>query len=185
LVKVTNRREARQPVAREVPQTAGNRNFKGEIMAVLKIDRKAADNKYLHRDFHVSGDAGLAYVGKRFGDAGVTEYLERFSRAMYAPLAGEIKKEGLKALKAHIEKIYEIEEMPEVLHTTLHDGELLVMVDRCPALTYFRSINYKPSKWYKELTATVNRVIADMAGCRFEMQAYDESTGQAAYRFYK
>jgi hypothetical protein len=154
-------------------------------MAIKKIDRKAADNKYLHRDFHTSADAGLAYVGKRYGDAGVREYLERFSRAMYAPLAEAVKKDGLKALQAHIERIYAVEEASEVLHTVLKDDELSVTVDRCPALTYFRSIRYEPSRWYKEMTATVNRVIAELAGCRFEMRSYDEADGRASYRFYK
>jgi hypothetical protein len=154
-------------------------------MAIKKIDRKAVDNKYLHRDFHVSGDVGLAYIGNRYGDAGVCEYLERYSRAMYAPLVEAVKKDGLRALQAHIEKIYEIEEAPEVLHTVLQDNELSVRVDHCPAVAYFRSIKYEPSRWYKELTTTVNRVIAGLAGYRFEMGSYDEADGKASYRFYK
>ena len=40
-------------------------------MAKRVMDRRAADNKYLHRDFHVSGDLGIQYVGERYGDNGV------------------------------------------------------------------------------------------------------------------
>jgi hypothetical protein len=154
-------------------------------MSKLVMDRHAADNKYLHRDFHVSGDNGIRYVGERYGDAGVREYLERFARSWYAPLAETIRREGLGALKAHIEKTYETEEASDVLHTVLDAGELAVTVDRCPALAYFDSIGYTPSKWYRELTVTVNRTIADMAALEFELQFYDDKTGRAAYRFYR
>ena len=153
-------------------------------MAKLVMDRHAVDNKYLHRDFHVSADTGLAYVGKHWGDAGVKEYLERFARAWYSPLAAEVKKKGFVALREHIEKIYQIEEAPEVLHFTLKEGELRVSMDHCPGIAYMRSIGYEPSPWYVELTSTVNRVIAEMCDLGFEMISYDNETGQASYRFF-
>jgi hypothetical protein len=149
------------------------------------MDRKAADNKYLHRDFHVSTDNGLLYIGTHYGDKGIREYLEQFSRSWYAPLAAAVRKDGLGAMKAHIEKIYETEEATDVLHISLKGEELSVSVDRCPAVTYMRSIGYTPSRWYKELTSTVNRIVADMAGIGFEMLSYDETSGKAAYRFYE
>ena len=153
-------------------------------MAKLVMDRRAADNKYLHRDFHVSGDTGLAYVGRRWGDAGVREYLERFARAWYSPLVSGVKKNGLAAIKEHIERIYQTEEASDVLHITLKKGELKVCVDRCPGIAYMRSIGYDPSPWYGELTSTVNRVIAEMCGLGFEMISYDKDTGKAEYRFF-
>ena len=153
-------------------------------MAKLVMDRKAVDNKYLHRDFHVSTDTGLAYVGSHWGDTAVKEYLERFARAWYSPLATEVKKNGLAAIKEHIEKIYQIEEAPDVLHCELKNGELAISIDHCPAITYMRSIGYEPSPWYAELTSTVNRVIAEMCGLGFQMISYDTQTGKAAYRFF-
>ena len=153
-------------------------------MANLAIDRKAADNKYLHRDFHVSADVGLAYVGSHWGDAAVREYLEHFARTWYSPLIAEVKKNGLKAIKDHIEKTYQIEEACDVLHCELKDGELAVSIDRCPAITYMRSTGHEPSPWYVELTSTINRVIAEMCGLGFEMLSYDKNTGKAGYRFF-
>ncbi|NLJ41280.1 MAG: hypothetical protein GX352_06710 [Clostridiales bacterium] len=154
-------------------------------MAKKVMDRRAADNKYLHRDFHVSGDLGIEYVGKRFGDNGVKEYLRRFATAFYSPLVEDIKERGLVALKEHIENIYEIEEAPEVLKTTLEEEELLVEVSQCPAIAYMKSIDYTPSKWYIEQTRTVNETIADNADLGFELISYDDETGKTAYRFFR
>ena len=153
-------------------------------MAKLVMDRRASDNKYLHRDFHVSGDTGIAYVGRLWGDSAVTEYLENFTVSWYSPLIAGIKKNGLDALQEHIEKIYGIEEASDVLHITRTKNELKINVDRCPAISYMRSIGHEPSPWYKELTSTVNRVIAEKSGVGFEMISYDEKTGRASYRFF-
>jgi len=153
-------------------------------MAKLVMDRRAADNKYLHRDFHVSGDRGLAYVGKHWGDAGVKEYLERFTVSWYSPLIADIGSKGLEALRDYIQKIYDAEEASGVLHITFSENELMVNVDRCPGISYMHSIGYEPSPWYRELTSTVNRVIAEKSGINFELQSYDEKTGKTAYRFF-
>ena len=71
----------------------------------LKIDRKASDNKYLHRDFHVSADIGIAYVGRYYGDNGVKEYLTDFTKSYYQKLVEEIKEFGLIALEKYLKKI--------------------------------------------------------------------------------
>ena len=148
------------------------------------MDRRAADNKYLHRDFHVSADTGLAYVGKRWGDAGVKEYLERFTRSWYSPLIAQVRERGLSALQQHIENTYRTEEALQFLHIKAADNELMVSVDRCPGVSYMRSIGYEPSPWYSELTSTVNRIIAEMSGLGFEMVSYDKETGKTQYRFF-
>lgn len=154
-------------------------------MTMKAMSRKAADNKYLHRDFHVSGDTGLRYVGERYGDNGVKEYLRRFAASNYSPLVDSIIKKGLGALKEHIENTYMTEEAIEVLKTTLTENELLVEIDHCPAIAYMKSIGYTPSKWYVEETRTVNETIADNADLGFELVSYDTDTGKAAYRFFR
>jgi hypothetical protein len=153
-------------------------------MATLVMDRRAADNKYLHRDFHISTDTGLRYLGTHYGDAAVQEFLKQFVRAWYAPLAEAVRREGLGALQRHIKEIFEIEEAADSVHTLLEEGELRVLEEKNPALSYMRSTGYEPSPWYGELTVAVNRYIAEMAGIGFEFQTYDQETGKAAYRFF-
>ena len=48
-----------------------------------------------------------------------------------------------------------------------------------------KEVGYTPSKWYKDLTETVNRVIAKNSGFGFEMISYSEENGKAEYRFFK
>lgn len=33
---------------------------------MLQMERKASDNKYLHKDFHVTLDLGITYIGGTF-----------------------------------------------------------------------------------------------------------------------
>ena len=145
--------------------------------------RTAADNKYFHRDFHKSMDLGFAYVGEHYGDNGVKTYLRSFTREYYAPLVEKIKQEGLSALYGHIKRIYEIEEMPEVLSLTLTDDRLDVQVEKCPGLVHFKATGYTASPWYVEATRTVNETIADMADLSYIQHSYDENDGRCTYTF--
>ena len=148
------------------------------------MDIKAADNEYLHKDFHISADNGLEYVGMKYGDNGVREYLTRYARAFYKPLFDAYKKEGLKALKEQQQKLYEAEKMPEVFHADLTEDCLTVTIDRCPAVTFLRSRGKAPSKWYIELTRTVNMAIADELDLGFSLEYYHEEDGSCKYRYF-
>lgn len=154
-------------------------------MAKHVMDRKASDNKYLHRDFHTSMDLGVKYLGENFGDNAVTDYLRKFTVDYYSPLIAEAKKTGLKAIADHIKNTYEIEEAPEVLDMTLTDSELRVKVSACPAVTYFNKTGYTPSKWYRCTTSTWGEALADALDYGFEMISYEDATGKAEYRFFK
>lgn len=154
-------------------------------MAQRIMDIHASENKYLHRNFHVSADNGLRYVGENYGDNGVKEYLRTFTKAYYRPMISDVQKRGLIALKEQIEKIYIVEEMPETVKITFSEDELVVEIKECPAISHFNNTGYHPSKWYIELTRTVNETIADLCNLGFEMISYDEVTGMAKYRFYK
>ncbi|MBQ5777635.1 MAG: hypothetical protein IIV97_02320 [Oscillospiraceae bacterium] len=150
----------------------------------LHITRSDADNEYFHRDFHVSAKNGVEYVGNKFGDRGVEELLTRFAKAYYSPLAAKVKNQGLAALKEQIEEVYKIEKAPENVECTLTDKELSVKVSACPGVTYIKSTGKDPSKWYVELTRTVNRTIAEMCGIGFEFTSYNEENGACEYRYF-
>ena len=150
----------------------------------LHITRSDADNEYFHRDFHVSAKNGVEYVGNKFGDRGVEELLTRFAKAYYSPLAAKVKNQGLAALKEQIEEVYKIEKAPENVECTLTDKELSVKVSACPGVTYIKNTGKDPSKWYVELTRTVNRTIAEMCGIGFEFTSYNEENGACEYRYF-
>jgi len=154
-------------------------------MGKISIDRRAADNKYLHRDFHAALDQGLMYLGERYGDNAVSDYLRSFAKGFYAPLIARARDVGFAALRQHIESIYEIEEASEAVTVVETDGELRVSVSACPAVAFMKSVGHTPSKWYKQTTSAVNETIADELDCGFSMISYDEETGAAEYRFFK
>lgn len=149
------------------------------------MDIKAGDNKYLHKDFHVTGDNGLMYVGQMYGDNGVREYLTQFTKAFYVPLFERYKEVDLTALMEHQKHLYEEEEMPEVFHYELSDERLTITVDKCPGVTFMKEHGYTPSKWYIELTRTVNMVIADELDLGFSLEYYNEEDGACKYSFFR
>ena len=151
----------------------------------LRVERRAADNKYLHRDFHCALDQGLRYLGELYGDDAVSDFLKKFAKGFYAPLIAKTRDIGFAALRQHIAETYVIEEAPDDVAFSETDCELRVRVSACPAVAYMKSVGHAPSKWYAQTTSTVNEAIADELGCGFQMISYDEETGAAEYRFFK
>ena len=154
-------------------------------MDKLVIDRKAADNKYLHKDFHLSTDLSLDYVADHFGEEGIKEYLSTYSTAYYVPLVAKIKKEGLSALKDYFISIYEIEEASDAISASLDGDRLDIVTTYSPAVMHMLKRDHTPSKWYIETTRTVYGTIAANAGLDFSLEAYDAKTGAAKFHFVK
>jgi len=154
-------------------------------MSKLFIDRRAADNKYLHPDFHIAMDQGLRYLGERFGDNAVSDYLRIFAEVFYAPLIAESKARGFSAVRDHIINIYETEDVPDAVTVRISDDEMCVSVSACPAVMYMNRIGHTPSKWYIQTTSTVNEAISDALNWGFTLISYDEGNGAAEYRFFK
>ena len=152
-------------------------------MSKLIMKREPKDNKYLHRDFHISLDNGLTYVGTNYGDQAVIELVERFTNQYYKPLFEDFNKKGLVAIKDWIEKTYQTEEALDAVKIEFSDNKLSVRVNYCPAVKYMRESGCEPSKWYIELTRTVNQVIAKTCGIKFTMGEYDTQTGRTDYKF--
>ena len=144
---------------------------------MLHMERKASDNKYLHKDFHVTLDLGITYIGEHFGgDDAVKEYLTTFAKAYYPKMT-------LPELEDYFKKIYEAEEEPEALSTELSDGCLKVKVEYCPAIKYMTSIGHDHSPWYYMTTTVVYEEWAKTCGFEFVMGDYDRKTGKTSFEF--
>ena len=155
----------------------------GETMEKLHIERKASDNKYLHKDFHVTADIGISYVGENYGDQAVIEYLTQYAKSFYKILAKEIIEKGLKPLEDNFISVYEKEEWSKYLHTKLSDDTLKIKIDKCPAVTFMKSTGHTPSKWYKETTYTVYKTLAELCGLDFTVNYYNEEDGSTEFVF--
>lgn len=154
-------------------------------MADLHIERNASDNKYLHKDFHVTADIGIFYVGANYGDEAVKEYLTQYASSFYKLLAEKVKTNGLIELENNFKTVYEKEEWSEFLHTTLTESSLEISIDKCPAITFMKQSGHTPSKWYKEITYVAYSQLAKMCDLEFSVSYYDENDGRAKFTFFK
>ena len=143
--------------------------FDGRVIIdedTLIMDRKASDNEYFHLDFHSSLNMGSHYVGEKFGEAELVEYLTRFTRNVYHPVISAIKEKAL-----------------DVLTLDLSENKLSVKVKECPAVKHLTGTGRKMSPWYVYTTTVVMDVLAKAGGYKFEMISYDPETGAAEYCF--
>ncbi len=147
------------------------------------MDRRASDNKYLHRDFHNGMNFGVDYIAKNYGEDGLEEYLSGFARTYHAPLIAAIREKGLSAMEEYLKGIYEIEEASDDVETELSGGVLNVYVKESPAIAHIKKSGDPISKWFVETTNTVYGTIAREAGVGFELLSYDSETGEARFRF--
>lgn len=150
----------------------------------IVLDIKAEEHKYLHRDFHIIGDLALKYCGDNYGDNCVRSFLTSYANHYYAPQIADIKSRGLIAIKDWLEKVYEIEEAGELLHTELTEDCLTVTVDKSPAIAFMYQANQKPSKYYIEQTRTLYSAIADACDLGFALEYYNED-GATHFKFFK
>lgn len=141
----------------------------------LVMERRAYDNKYLHRDFHATMDIGIAYLGEHFGEAAVDRFLVRYVQARYKPMS-------LQELETYFVDIYKAEEAEDTLHTCLTDGKLAIKVGYCPALQYLNA-HGGASKWNHKLTTALYPALADLCGLKFRLIAFDAETGEAEFEF--
>lgn len=149
------------------------------------IERSAADNKYLHRDFHKTLELGIAYLGQEFGEESVIEYLTIFTKQYYGPLIQSIKENGLSSLAKYFIELYEAEEASDALSICMSPEKLEVNIAYCPAIRHFATMGYTPSPWFPETTATVHRVLAEETGLSYQQLSYDVSTGKCSCVFCK
>jgi len=143
--------------------------------------RRAADNFYLHKDFHGALNQALIYVEEHFGEETVREYLRQFARAFYSPLTGRLREAGLTALKEHFVGIYAIEGTE--CHIAESQDELVLTVPRCPAVSHIKKMGLPISPQFYETTKTVNEAICEGTPFRAELLEYDLETGRSVMRF--
>lgn len=149
------------------------------------IDMKAEDNKYLHRDFHISGDKAIQYCADNFGHDKAINFLTTYVKHFYAPKINDAKERGLIAVKEWIEDTYEKEEASHLLKTELSEDKLTVTIEKSPVIEYVRSINQEVSKYYIEQTRTLYKVFSDEAGFNFTLEYYNEKDGSTKFTFEK
>ena len=158
--------------------------FNGKIVMdgdTLVMDRKAVDNEYFHPDFHSSLNMGVHYLGEKFGEEAVREYLTRFTDRVYVKVINDIKNRGLMAICDKIIDTYEKERAKDSVCVRLVGDRLEATVDYCPAVRHLKSTGRRVSPWFVYTTTVVMERLAGVAGKSFRFVSYDEETGAAEY----
>jgi hypothetical protein len=143
--------------------------------------RRAADNVYLHKDFHGALNQALIYVEERFGAEAVREYLYQFARAFYAPLTRRLGEEGLAALREYFEGVYALEGAECRIEQS--PDELILHIPRCPAVDHIRKMGLSLSPHFRETTRTVNAAICEGIPFEADLLEYVPETGRSLQRF--
>lgn len=150
-------------------------------MAREIMERRAADNPYLHKDFHSALNHGMVYLHRHFGEAAVRDWLRDFARQWYSPLRQRLAAGDLGALREHVEAVYRLE--GAAVHIEQTPDELRIEVSACPAVAHMRSRREDVSPLFVETTRTVNEALCDGTPFAAELLAYDPATGRSIQRF--
>lgn len=152
-------------------------------MAIERMDVKASDNEYLHKDFHGALSTGIDFLARKYGADAVKEYLRDFVYAYMKPLTEQVKVHGLSAIKDYYENIYSIE--GGVAEFNLTDNELIIKVKKNPAVKHMRENNYAVAENWIETIRTVNEAICDGTEYKADLLEYDNESGANVQLFSK
>lgn len=158
--------------------------FDGRVIIdenTVTMDRRASDNEYFHRDFHSSMNMGIHYLGEKYGEHAVKEYLTEYTEHVYAKLINKIKTNGISEIAGKIRDTYRQEKAEDAAEVTLENGKIKVKVRYCPAVKHLKETSREVSPWYRYTTSVVMKVLAKAAGAEFTLLFYDAETGAAEY----
>lgn len=147
------------------------------------MHRNASDNEYFHMDFHSSLNNGLEYLGSKYGEEVLVDFLTTYTENVYKKEIEDIKVRGIDAIADKIKNTYITEKNEDVLTLTKDGDSLIVEIDHCPAVKHLRDTGRKVTPWFKYSTSVVMNTLAKYANKTFTMESYDDATGKAKYSF--
>ena len=160
--------------------------FKNKLIVdenTLIMQRNASDNEYFHMDFHSSLNNGIEYLGSKYGEDVLTDYLTIYTENVYKKVIEDIKARGIDAIADKIADTYKTEKSEDVLTLTKNGDELIVEIEYCPAVKHLRDTGRSVTKWFSYSTSVVMATLAKYANKTFTMEFYDDETGKAKYSF--
>ena len=147
------------------------------------MTRKASDNKYLHRDFHITLNILLDYLDAQFGRDAVIQYLSQYARAYHKPLHEQLMAGNLTALSDYLTQIYRKEEWLVQIRTG--EGFIEVQQDACPGISHIKASGNQPSPCYVETYRTVYETLCEGTPFQYVLQRFDHDTGACIQVFTK
>jgi neutral ceramidase len=143
--------------------------------SVKVMGKKASDNKYLHKDFHIALNLLMKYLFENFGKDALIDYLKQYSKSYHKPLIQKLKTGDQEALLNYLKDIYEKEEWP----VTITSGENFIELtqDACPAISHIVSNGSTPCPYYQETYNTVYKTICEETPFDYKLDYFNDTTG--------
>ena len=139
------------------------------------MTRKASDNKYLHKDFHVSMNILLKYIYENFGKIELVNYLSQYAEAYYKPLNQELRAGSIDTLNKYFTDIYEKEEWS--VKIVCKENSLTIEQNACPGITQIKAKGDVPCPYYIETYNTVYTSLCKGTPFEYELEYFEEETG--------
>ena len=150
---------------------------------VQKMEIRPSDHEYFHPEFHNSMNQCIQFIGDRHGMNALEEYLTDYTEHVYKPVFEGMKKDPIGVIEKIIRDTYRQEKAENVLSIERTEKSLSVHIEYCPAVKYLHDTGRIVTKWFEASTRVVMQTLANHANLNFVMEAYDEATGAASYRF--
>jgi len=145
------------------------------------MERKASDNKYLHKDFHIALNLLMTYIYDHFGKDALVNYLKQYSRAYHLPLIGKLKSGDKEAMVKYFREIYEKEEWS--VNIISAENSVEITQDACPAISHIVHKGGKPCPFYRETYNTVYKTICENTPFEYNLVYFNEETGACKQLF--
>lgn len=149
--------------------------------SVKIMERKASENKYLHKDFHIALNLFMIYLNDNFGKDAVTDYLKQYSRAYYKPLNQKLKSGDKEVLVSWFRDVYDKEEWP--VRITSGENYVEISQDACPAISHIVRNGGKPCTDYRETYNTVYTTLCENTPFEYILEYFNDETGACRQKF--
>ena len=149
--------------------------------SVKVMERKASDNKYLHKDFHIALNLLMTYLYDNYGEKAIKDYLEQYSRAYYKPLNKKLKTGKTEPIAEYFKDIYQKEEWP--VNIVVNDNSIEITQDSCPAISHIIRNGGTPCPCYSETYNTVYRTLCENTPFEYSLEYFNDETGACKQQF--
>ena len=149
--------------------------------SIKVTERKASDNKYLHKDFHIALNLLMTYLYENYGKETLIKYLKQFAKAYYKSLNQKLKSGDKEALVNYFNDIYEKESW--FVDITIHENTIEITQDACPAISHIVQNGGQPCPCYRETYDTVYKTICENTPFEYQLEYFDDETGACKQLF--
>lgn len=161
------------------------KKYKMKDTGIKIMKRRAADNTYLHKDFHQSMNILLIYILEHYGKGKLIEYLSAYARSYHKPLHDKLKGGDLRAMYDYLNEVYEKEKWPVRIEFDKIKREIMFQQDACPGMTQIKLMDAEPCAFYHETYNTVYKTICDGTPFKYHLISFDIETGACKQIFKK